>query len=119
MNNEQWFWNIIQQAQQNRAKLNTFLLSLNKEEIIRFQDIFLDFAIELQDEPYTGFMEESEDGIEDISHWVVSKGKDYYTHILQHPEDIPFNVEDVMDENLYGIADEVCYAKYNETTGLY
>lgn len=117
---EEWFWDIITKAKEDREQLRAILMEYSKEDIIAFQEIFVDLAAELQYEPFTDYMEESEDGREDISHWVVSKGKEYYEKILNQPEQIPYNITgNNSDEILYGIADEVCLDKYNETTDVY
>ncbi|AVM49105.1 DUF4240 domain-containing protein [Capnocytophaga sp. oral taxon 878] len=117
---EEWFWDIITKAKEDREQLRAILMEYSKEDIIAFQEIFVDLAAELQYEPFTDYMEESEDGREDISHWVVSKGKEYYQKILNQPEQIPYNITGSnSDEILYGIADEVCLDKYNETTDVY
>ena len=117
---EKWFWDIIAKAKEDREQLRAILMEYSKEDIIAFQEIFVDLAAELQYEPFTDYMEESEDGREDISHWVVSKGKEYYQKILNQPEQIPYNITGSnSDEILYGIADEVCLDKYNETTDVY
>lgn len=114
-----WFWDIIHQANKDREKLRIILTALSKEQIVLFQDIFVELSVELQDEPYTDYMAESEDGMEDVSYWVVSTGKEYYSNILDNPSSIPYSVDDQIEEVLYGIADEICYAKYNESTGIY
>jgi len=47
--------------------------------------------LELQDFPYSNYMVESEDGVADISRWVVSQGKEYYLGIIESPNKIPFS----------------------------
>lgn len=119
MNRENWFWDIISQSNLDRNKLKEILSDFDKNEIIEFQQFFVDFAVELQDDPFLDYMEDSEDGVEDISYWVVSKGKEFYFEILNNPEKIPFSVDDFSEQILYGIADEVCLEKYNEVTGIF
>ncbi|MEK3917223.1 DUF4240 domain-containing protein [Paenibacillus sp. FSL H7-0331] len=114
-----WFWSIISVSAINRQKLKEILSAFSKEDIIKFQEQFLDASIELQDEPYLAFMEQSEDGVEDIANWIVSNGKTFYNHILNNPEEIPHSVNNVTDQILYGVADEVCYEIYGESTGVY
>lgn len=46
-------------------------------------------------------------------------GKDYYDHIMEHPSEIPNSVNHLTDQILYGIADEVCYEIFGESTGVY
>lgn len=114
-----WFWNIISEAALDREKLRNILKDMDREDIIEFQSIFVDFSVELQDEPYTDYMEESEDGIEDIANWVVSNGKEYYNKIIENPNSIPYSVEDRLNEVLFGVADEVFVDRFGESTGVY
>ncbi|GEN66333.1 MULTISPECIES: DUF4240 domain-containing protein [Chryseobacterium] len=115
----EWFWSIIGRADLNRDKLKEILTGFSKEEIIKFQEEFVDASVELQDEPFIDYMEESEDGVEDIANWVVSNGKELYFQIMDNPEEIPHSVNDVTEQILYGVADEVCVEKYGESTGVY
>jgi len=119
MNREQWFWNIIEKSHTNRDTLKDILTEFSKDELITFQEIFIDFSSDLQVFPYTEYMEESEDGIEDIAHWVVSKGQEFYNYIINNPQEIPFTLGDKSMQDLYGIADEVCLEKYDDVTGIY
>ncbi|MFP3387618.1 DUF4240 domain-containing protein [Brevibacillus sp. SIMBA_040] len=118
-NRTEWFWETIRMANSDREKLKDVLWGFELDELISFQEEFVDFSIELQDQPYTDYMEESEDGIEDIANWVVSKGKVFYDEILRNPQSLPRSVNLLNREILYGIADEVCYEKYGKSTGVY
>ncbi|MCM3293263.1 DUF4240 domain-containing protein [Paenibacillus sp. MER 180] len=112
-----WFWDIIMNADQNADKLREILREMDQEHIVKFQEQFLDAASVLQEEPFLDYIEESEDGIEDVSYLVVSQGKKYYAEILNNPEKIPSTAEDCVI--LFGIADEVCIEKFGESTGVY
>ncbi|WP_068984544.1 MULTISPECIES: DUF4240 domain-containing protein [Lysinibacillus] len=114
-----WFWEIVNESDQDENKLREILTGMDKNDIYRFQDFFVEAAVELRYEPFTNFTESSEDGIEDISNWVVSQGKAYYAEILKHPERIPYSVEDRTNESIAHVADEVYFDKYGETTGIY
>lgn len=114
-----WFWDIVNESDQDENKLREILTGMDKNDIYRFQDLFVEAAVELRYEPFTNFTESSEDGIEDISNWVVSQGKAYYAEILKHPERIPYSVEDRINESIAHVADEVYFDKYGETTGIY
>ena len=48
MNKEQWFWNIIEESNTNREVLKNILTEFNKDELINFQEIFVDFSSVLQ-----------------------------------------------------------------------
>ncbi|NSL88409.1 DUF4240 domain-containing protein [Chitinophaga solisilvae] len=114
-----WFWDIISKAHEDKAALREILLPMDRDDILRFQEQFIDAAVELQDEPFTDYMESSEDGIEDISHWIVSKGKAYYADIINHPEKVPHSVFGNTKTILNGVADDVFEEKYGESTGIY
>ncbi|WP_433765063.1 DUF4240 domain-containing protein [Flavobacterium ginsenosidimutans] len=116
---DNWFWDIISEANHDIKKLKEILWNMEKEDIYHFQEIYLDAAGELRDEPFTNFMEESEDGIEDISYWVVSKGKAYYAEIINSPEKIPYSVDGRLESNFVYLASEVYQEKYNERLDLY
>ena len=47
MNKEQWFWNIIANAKEDRELLQTILMEFSKDNIVAFQEIFVDLAAEL------------------------------------------------------------------------
>ncbi len=64
-------------------------------------------------------MEKSEDGIEDISYWVVSQGRDFYMKILNNPELIPYSVEDKSEEILFDIGIDVYFDKFNENLDIW
>jgi|SRR5579859_904037 len=116
---EQWFWGIIGLVQRDRAELKKILEGFTREEIEQFQDHFVEFSADLQYEPYTDYMEKSEDGVEDVAHWIVSGGKKFYEDVLEKPEMAPHTVWGKNNENLYGVADEVYMAKFNETMDIY
>lgn len=119
MNNENEFWSIITNANKDRDILYQLLSVMNMDELIEFQSSFVDFSAELQDEPYTNYMEGSEDGIEDIANWIVSQGKEFYCNIMKHPEQVPYSVENNLKQNLYGVADQVCIDKFSIATEIY
>ena len=52
-----WFWDIVHKAEQNRLKLENMLMLMDKPEVYRFQKEFVEASIELQDEPFTAFIE--------------------------------------------------------------
>lgn len=110
----EWFWNIINQASRSRENLRNFLSTMEKEELIRFEDEFLEASAQLNDDPYLQYTDpdESEDGVEDIINWVVSQGKDLYTKILNNPQLIPKEIDN--SHNLHGVAGEVYWEKFGE-----
>lgn len=114
-----WFWDIVHRAEKSRPKLRELLTNMTKEEVYRFQKEFVEASVELQTEPFIDYMAESEDGVEDVSHWVVSQGKSYYLRVWSRPEIVPAEVEENDPEILYGVAAEVYRERFGESIGVY
>lgn len=108
------FWELIDLAQKDRQKLRELLKTLPREEVYAFQDEFLEAAAELQDEPYVDHMEPSEDGIQDISEWIVSQGRDVFVRAIREPGTIPFSAQGHSTEILSGVAPEVYRERFGE-----
>ena len=115
----EWFWDIVSRADKSRPKLRELLTNMTKEEVYRFQKEFVEASVELQTEPFTDYMAESEDGAEDVSHWVVSRGKSYYLQVWSSPEMIAAEVEESDPEILYGVAADVYRERFGEPIGIY
>ncbi|WP_433606666.1 DUF4240 domain-containing protein [Prescottella agglutinans] len=115
-----WFWDVIEEASRSRDRLGEILGQLPKGAVYRFQDLFLDFAAELQDEPYLSHLgpDESEDGLEDAANWVVSQGRATYEAVLDEPSRMPSHIDVFDPANLGGLAYEVYYHRFGETLDL-
>ena len=94
-------------------------MSAPREDVYRFQKEFVEASVELQTEPFTDYMEESEDSAEDVSHWVVSQGKQYCLKLWSNPELIAAQVEESDPEILYGVAADVYRERFGELIGIY
>ena len=115
-----WFWDIIAKASKSAKALEVILRAMPKEQILKFQEAFIDASSELQEEPFTGHMiKGSEDSVEDVAHWVVRQGQEYYLDILKHPEKIPFSVEEGDSSNMYAVAPKVYHDLFGESIGVY
>ena len=115
-----WFWNIIQRAEKDQVKLKEILTTLSRDEVRRFQEEFVDASAELQGEPFTDYMiKGSEDSVEDVSHWVVSQGREYYEEILEDPEKIPESVEEDDSSILYAVAPKVYRERFGDILDVY
>ncbi len=112
-----WFWHVIARADRSKERLRDIFQGLTKEEVYKFQDLFLEMAVELQDEPYSHYVgpDESEDGLADISHWLVSQGRSRYTAVLEKPDLMPSHVEVGDTANLFPVAYEVYYDRFGES----
>jgi hypothetical protein len=115
-----WFWQLIDSAQLSRERLRVELSRLSKEDVHRFQDLFLELATELQDEPFTLYIDsaESEDGVADVAHWVVSQGRATYDSVLAEPARIPSRVEVGDPSDLSSVAYEVFHERFGEPLEL-
>ena len=116
-----WFWNIIAQAGGSRDNLRAILMRLGRDKVYRFQEEFVRASVELTDDALLRYIVpgESEDGVTDICHWVVSQGKQYYESVWADPQSIPRHVEGRSSEILYGVANEVYLERFGELTGIY
>lgn len=52
--------------------------------------------------------------MDDISRWVVSQGKEYYTHVLEHPEAIPKYKAQSDPGNVYYKAETVYEERFGD-----
>ena len=118
-NNEEWFWQIVKQTEKNRSKLLAILSGMEKEQIINFQEHFVDASLELQDQPYSDLVEGAEDSLEDVAHWVVSQGKEFYEQVIDNPSLMPIRVEESDPEILYGVAGEHYRERFGGNIGVY
>ena len=115
-----WFWDIVGRANKSQDTLEEILGAMSMEEVRRFQEEFVDASAEIQAEPFTDHMiKGSEDSVEDVAHWVVSQGREYFLRIWNNPEQIPFSVEEADASNLYSVAPKVYYERFGETIDVY
>jgi hypothetical protein len=93
---------------------------MEQADVYRFQKEFVEASVELQEETFTDFIKyRLEDSTEDISHWVVSQGKEFYLKVWNNPETIPAEIEENSTEILYGIAAEIYREKFGSLIGIY
>ena len=113
-----WFWNIIRGAAKDRFALERIIERLSSEQIYRFALEFLEASSRLQEKPFTYFVTpgSSEDDVEEISWWVVSQGKEFYSNVWRHPENMPSAelVEDNSSQILYSVAEGILDDKLGE-----
>jgi hypothetical protein len=84
-----WFWSIIDDARGSRQAMESRLHHLEKDEITRFQNEFLEAAVQLADEPFLVHLGDiSEDTMQDVAEWVVSQGKQFYVDVWNSPKRI-------------------------------
>lgn len=106
----EWFWGIIERAEKDRSTLKSILQDLPTDDVYHFALEFMLAASYLRGEPFTAQIGYgSEDHIEDMSHWVVSQGKQFYTTVWHHPEAVAIYVGDGMQRrsSLEGVAEGI------------
>ena len=108
-----WFWRVIARAERDRNKLTTLMESMGREEITRFDHQFVEAARALTDSQFIEQMGDvSEDDVRDVADWVVSQGKDYYTRVLNHPEQMPPEVPQGGGSSFSSVADNVFWNRF-------
>lgn len=90
------FWQVIEEADQDRSKFREILKAMNRGRMIRFFWTYEELANRIRTEPYWRYADPdlSEDGISELANWIVAQGKTYYRNILEHPEQIPASKKD-------------------------
>jgi hypothetical protein len=111
-----WFWDVILKSGQSRDQLLSLLEGMTRDEIVRFDNEFQEAATQLVDEPFLKFMEEdiSEDGAKDIADFVVSQGKEFYSNVWKHPEEIPRRLAAKEAKSLSGVASKHFWERFRE-----
>ena len=112
-----WAWNIIKRAEKDRDKLTNILRGLSRGELYRFDDEYEQASGGLRDDIFYPYMtHDSEDSVEDVTHWVTSEGKEYYFSVWNNPQTIPYSFSEIKNAKLWcwGAASEVYEEKYDE-----
>ena len=112
-----WFWDIIDKCERNPDRLRSIMQGITRDDIVRFDNEFQEAAVQLLDEPFLAFMEEcvSEDGAKDIADFVVSQGKDVYSNVWTHPDQIPARISSSeLRRTLAGVAAKVFWERFRE-----
>ncbi|HZS88592.1 MAG TPA: DUF4240 domain-containing protein [Chloroflexota bacterium] len=84
-----WFWSVIENANQDRESLRLSLEVMPDDDVIRFAMEFKEAAGYLGSHQYVEYLESrSEDNIYDTTCWIVSQGKERYLYVWHNPEAI-------------------------------
>ncbi len=109
------FWNILHQSGPDPKKLRSLLMTLPEQDVFSFAKTFFEMACELKDPSWQHVdPDTSEDGMDDISQWVVSQGKEYYTYVLEHPETVPKYKAQSNPGNVYYEAEMVYEERFSD-----
>lgn len=83
------FWERVEDVCRDPEHVDAALRAADPADLVRFHREFLDAVVELLDDPFTPYLPDSEDGAEDVAHWVVSRGRAYYRSLWADPETFP------------------------------
>jgi len=85
-----WFWDIVARADRSPDTLKHILSELPDNQVRRFALEFLDASGRFNQESFTRYLgpSYSEDGVADMTEWVVSQGKDFFLTVWNHPETV-------------------------------
>lgn len=110
-----WFWDVIAKAQENDNDFKTLVQEMSRDEVIQFYQEFVEAAADLCTTRHLDYLADaSEDTVQDITEYVVSKGRNYYKEVCDHPAKIPTEVK--MDAPSFkGVALLVYWEKYGES----
>ena len=91
------FWQVIEEAGQDRLKFRELLEKMNRGQILRFCWTYEELANRIRIEPYCRHASPdlSEDGMAELANWIVAQGKNYYRNIFEHAEQIPARKNDI------------------------
>ena len=89
------FWEMVALARRDQEQFIETLGNMNREALIEFIWTFEEVAAEFKYEPYTDHVSSdlSEDGIDDVSIWVVEQGRDYAYEVYDVPSRMPKRVD--------------------------
>lgn len=91
------FWRIVENAHGDLALFREILKKMNRGRMVRFYWTYEELANQLRTERYWSYVHPklSEDGLAELANWAVAQGKEYYEKLLEHPNLIPPEKNDV------------------------
>ena len=114
------FWDTLRRAAANKDTLRGILRQQSQEQVFAFARDFVEAATQIKDEPFLQHTapDTSDDGMDDIANWVVSRGKEVYRRVWEHPETIPKLIEMGNTADLGYVAEEVYEERFGEMPDL-
>lgn len=106
------FWNLIAIARRDRDHFHELVKDMERDEMVQFCRDYDRAASELYAECFLEHVDPdlSEDDIHDLSFWVVAQGKEHYSHVLDNPEAMPYQVDS--DDPMIRVFGDVVRAYY-------
>jgi hypothetical protein len=116
---EDQFWAMIALVDQDYAAFKDLLQHMSREELIGFSWEFQDlvgpvYEVIENEDAFT------EDRLQDLTAWVVARGKDFYQHVLDNPKEMPTEL-DLRQPGLdvLGQAIQAYYDRFGEDMPIY
>lgn len=110
-----WFWELIHLAAEHPEGFERALREMSEAELVDFYWTYEQAAADLKDEEFVQHMAPpvTEDHIDDVAQWVVSRGLDYYEAVMLDPASIPPELpEGATVTGLTGAAQEIYEERY-------
>ncbi len=118
MSNWTRFWELIDLARRQPEAFERELAAMDEAELVEFYWTHEDVVADLKDESHTRYLKppRTEDFIDDVAQWVVSRGLDYYEDIMTTPSEIPPELPPGEDPpGLTGIASRVYETRFGSS----
>ena len=89
------FWKLVELAKDDHARFKETVRAMKRDELKQFYWNFVDAASQFKGDPYRAFMSDqlSEDGVDDVSQWVVGQGREFYWNVVNFPKEVPVRVD--------------------------
>ncbi|MFE2871801.1 hypothetical protein [Embleya sp. NPDC059259] len=84
-----WFWATVETVCRDPDRVDAALTAMEPGDLERLHRQLWEAVVELLCDPFTPYLPDSEDGAEDVAHWVVSRGRAHYHALWARPETFP------------------------------
>lgn len=84
-------WALVEQGRQDPDAVRSRLAEMSEAELVDLYWTYQQVVADLKDESITAHLDPppSEDGLDDIAHWVVGQGLDYYEDVMTEDGAMP------------------------------
>jgi len=83
------FWEPIKMAHGDTQKFRTYLLRLDRNEMIEMYKMFKELELDLFSDEHLDHIEDNEEVVKETASWVVMQGEKYYSEVYNNPEKTP------------------------------
>lgn len=111
------FWTLVDLGKEDLEAFRDALRALERRALIRFAWMYEERASRLGQPRFQRHTapDLSEDAYDDLARWVVEQGRDYYEHVVNHPAEMPSDLEEgIPRPRLYYEADNIFEELFGE-----